>query len=159
MSYVGPICSSQKERIVQYIRRIYSRWHSHSFPYSVLTHLAYTLVVSVPVEEDNIHIHTSPSIPQVAPTRLTLRGQHCIRYKNVFTSCISDHKTFLGLHTPRYTVVTHRTMGMQPLTHDMDCSQANLVLRGRIWDSHHLAEGYLPSYLIVGASLQKVNPC
>jgi hypothetical protein len=46
---------------------------------------------------------------------------------------------------------------MQPLPHDRDCPQANLVLRGRDQNSHHPAGGYLPSYLILGASLQKVN--
>jgi hypothetical protein len=100
MTNAGPIRSSPKEKRTQYIRRAYSRWQSHSSPYSVLTNLAYTIVVSVPVEEHNIHIHTSPLIPQVALTHLTLRGQRCIHYKNVFTSCRSDHKIFLGLHTP-----------------------------------------------------------
>jgi hypothetical protein len=27
-------------------------------------------------------------------------------------------------------------------------------LKGRVWDSHHPVGGYLPSYLIVGVSLQ-----
>jgi hypothetical protein len=44
--------------------------------------------------------HISPLIPQVAPTHLTMCGQCCICYKNVFTSCVSDHKTFQGHHTP-----------------------------------------------------------
>jgi hypothetical protein len=34
--------------------------------------------------------------PQVVPTRLTLREQRYIHYKNVFTSHVSHHKTFLG---------------------------------------------------------------
>jgi hypothetical protein len=33
-----------------------------------------------------IHTHTSPLIPQVAPTCLTVYVQRCIRYKNIFTS-------------------------------------------------------------------------
>jgi hypothetical protein len=42
--------------------------------------------------------------------------------------------------------------------------QENLILRGRVQDSHHPVGGYLPSYLVVGASLQesklqKVNLC
>jgi hypothetical protein len=52
-------------------------------------------------------------------------------------------------------VVTRRTMDTQPLSHDRDCPQANLVLRGRFQDLHHPAGGYLPSYLDVGVSLQK----
>jgi hypothetical protein len=47
--------------------------------------------------------------------------------------------------------------GLQPSQHDRDCPQANLALRQRIRDSHHQAGGYLPSYIGVGASLQKVN--
>jgi hypothetical protein len=62
--------------------------------------LAYAIVVTIPTEEHNIHIHTSPLIPQVALTRLTLREQCYIRYKNVFTSCGSGHKIFPGLYSP-----------------------------------------------------------
>jgi hypothetical protein len=58
---------------------------------------------------------------------------------------------------PRCVVVASHTTDMQPLPHDRDCPQANLVLRGRDQNSHHPAGGYLPSYLILGASLQKVN--
>jgi hypothetical protein len=72
---------------------------SHSTPWLALTDLAYTIMVSVPTEEHNIHMHTSPLIPQVAPMRLTLHGQRCIRYKNVFTSCGSGHKIFPGLYS------------------------------------------------------------
>jgi hypothetical protein len=42
--------------------------------------------------------HTSPLIPQVASVCLTLHGQCCIRYENVFTTWGRDHKTFLGPH-------------------------------------------------------------
>jgi hypothetical protein len=58
---------------------------------------------------------------------------------------------------PRCAVVTSRTMDMQPLLHDRDCPQANLILRGRVQDSHHPMGGYLLSYIVVGALLQKVN--
>jgi hypothetical protein len=53
--------------------------------------------------------------------------------------------------------VTSHTTDMQPLLYDRDCPQANLILRGRVQDSHHPTGGYLTSYLIIGASLQKVN--
>jgi hypothetical protein len=56
---------------------------------------------------------------------------------------------------PRCAVVTSRMTDTQPLSHDRDYPQANLVMRGRVRDSHHLVGGYLPSYLVVGASLQK----
>jgi hypothetical protein len=50
-------------------------------------------------------------------------------------------------------LIHHRT-DMQPLLYDRDCPYASLVLRGRVQDSHHPTEGYLPSYLFVGVSLQ-----
>jgi hypothetical protein len=61
---VGPIRSSPKENFAHYIRRTYSRWQSHSSPYSVPTNLVYAIVVSVPAEEQtyiyDIHHHLSP---------------------------------------------------------------------------------------------------
>jgi hypothetical protein len=48
-----------------------------------------------------------------------------------------------------------RTTDTQPLPHDRDCPQVNIVLKGRVLDSHHPTGGYLPSYLFIGASLQK----
>jgi hypothetical protein len=50
--------------------------------------------------------------------------------------------------------MTCHTTGTQPLPHDRDSPQANLVLKGWVWDSHHLVRGDLPSYLFVYASLQ-----
>jgi hypothetical protein len=59
---------------------------------------------------------------------------------------------------PRCTVVTSRTIDMQPLPHDRDCHQANLILRGRVRDSHHLVGGYLPSYFFSSVCYyRKVN--
>jgi hypothetical protein len=118
--------------------------------------LAYIIVVSIPVKEHNIHIwHTSPLIPQVAHTHLTLRGQRCIRHKDVFTSYGSGHKTALGLYLPQVRSRDSSHDELQPLPHDRDYPQANFTLRQRVWGSHHPARGYLPSYHIVGASLQK----
>jgi hypothetical protein len=56
---------------------------------------------------------------------------------------------------PRCAVVVSRTIDTQPLPRDRDCPQANLILRGWVRDSHHPAGGYLPSFLVIGASLQK----
>jgi hypothetical protein len=98
------------------------RWQSHSFPLLVLANLIYAIVVSVPAEEHSIHIwHTSPLIPQVTPTHLTLHGQRCIRHKDVFTSSKSGHKTFSDLYSPwvRSRDLSHD--GRQPLPHDRDC--------------------------------------
>jgi hypothetical protein len=58
---------------------------------------------------------------------------------------------------PGYAVVTSRMSDMQPLPHNRDYPQASLTLRGRVRDSHHPAGGNLPSYLFVGASLQKIK--
>jgi hypothetical protein len=58
---------------------------------------------------------------------------------------------------PRCAVVASRMTDTQPLPHDRNCPQANLFLKGQVQDSHHPVEGYLTSYLVVGASLQKVN--
>jgi hypothetical protein len=52
-------------------------------------------------------------------------------------------------------VVASRTIDTQPLPHDRDCPQSNLVLRRRVRDSHHPMGGNLPSYLFIGALLQK----
>jgi hypothetical protein len=56
---------------------------------------------------------------------------------------------------PRCAVMTHRMTDTQPVPHDRDCPQGNLILRGRIQGSHHPAGGYLPSYLFIDVSLQK----
>jgi hypothetical protein len=121
MQYVGPIRSSPKEKL-RIIRRTYSRWQSHSSPYLVLAKLVYAIMVSIPAEEDNIHIwHTSPLIPQVASTRLMLRGQHCICHNDVFTYCGSGHKIFLGLYLPWVRGRDSSHDRHQPLPYDRDC--------------------------------------
>jgi hypothetical protein len=56
-----------------------------------------------------------------------------------------------------YTDSSHDEL--QPLSNDRDCSQANFILKGRVQDTHDPSEAYLPSYLVVGASLPKVNSC
>jgi hypothetical protein len=55
----------------------------------------------------------------------------------------------------RCAVMASRTTDTQPLLHDRDYPQANLILRGRVQDSHHPAGRYLPSYRLFGVSLQK----
>jgi hypothetical protein len=124
MTYVSPIRSSSKEKFAQYIRRTYNRWWSHSSLLSVLSKLVYAIVVSVPAEKHNIHMHTSIFIPQVAHTHLTLRGQCCIRLKDVFTSCGSGHKTLSGLYSPWVHGHDSSHDGLQSLSHDRDYPQA-----------------------------------
>jgi hypothetical protein len=90
----------QKEKLAQYIRRTYSQWQIVLIRVVSSTEMTYTNVVSVTAEKHNIHIHASPLIPYVATMHLTLRGQRCIRYKNVFTSYRCGDKTFPGLFPP-----------------------------------------------------------
>jgi hypothetical protein len=63
-----------------------------------------------------------------------------------------------GSPCPRCMVVASRMTDTQPISHDKHYPQVNLVLRGRVQNSDHSVRGNLPSYLFVGASLQKVNP-
>jgi hypothetical protein len=58
---------------------------------------------------------------------------------------------------PRCAVVTSCKTDMQPLLHDRNCPQVSLILRGQVRDSHHPVGGYLPSYLGIGALLQRSN--
>jgi hypothetical protein len=83
--------------------------------------LVYAIVISVPTEKHNIHMHTSPLIPQVMPTHLTLCGQHYMRHKNVFTSYGSGHKTFSGLYSSWVHGHDLSHDGLQSLSHDRDC--------------------------------------
>jgi hypothetical protein len=53
-------------------------------------------------------------------------------------------------------MISHMT-GTQSLSHDRDCPQESLVLRGRVRDSHHPAGGYLTSYLTVVALVQNIK--
>jgi hypothetical protein len=64
---------------------------------------------------------------------------------------------------PRCVVMTSHITDTQPLLQYRDCPQTNLILREQVQYSHHPVGGNLPSYLFIGASLQKsklqkVNP-
>jgi hypothetical protein len=50
---------------------------------------------------------------------------------------------------PTCTFVTSRTTDMQPLPHNRDHPQANLILRGHVQDLHHPTRGYLPYHMCV----------
>jgi hypothetical protein len=130
---------------------------SHSSPWSVLSDTTYGNIVSIPAEKHNrymTYITTyTPSGARVfnaARTAMhTLQKRiHVLqkRPQNIPTS-----------PCPRCAIVASRTTDTQPLPHDRNCTQANLVLRGRVRDSHHPVGGYLPSYHVIGVSLQKVN--
>jgi hypothetical protein len=82
------------------------RWHTHSRwqfalnPVVSSNDMTYkTWLAYMQKKTIYIYTHTTPLIPQVAPMRLTLYGQYCICYENVFTSWERDNKIFLGPHT------------------------------------------------------------
>jgi hypothetical protein len=69
--------SSPKEKIAKPKWRTYSRWQFTLIPVVSSSDMTYANVVSIPVENTtDIYNHTSPLIPQVAPVRLMLQGQH-----------------------------------------------------------------------------------
>jgi hypothetical protein len=119
--------------------------------------ITYANVVSVPAEEHNRYMTCITTyLPSGACAFNTARTMLHILREHIHIL----RKRSQYIHRsprPRCAVMTSRTTNMQPLPHDRDCLQENLVLRGRVRGSHHPTEGYLPSYLVVGASLQKVN--
>jgi hypothetical protein len=136
---------------------------SHTHPVVGSSGMTYTNMVGVPTKEHNRYmaciITYPPSITHVfnaawtAPHTLQERI-HILR-KRPQDIPRSPH--------PRCTVVTSHTIYTQPLPHDRNYPQASFVLRGWVRDSHHPVGGYLPSYLVVCASLQnsklqKVKP-
>jgi hypothetical protein len=78
----------QKKSFAKYRWHTYNRWQITLISVVSSSGMTYTNVVSIPAEEHNRYIypHTSSLILQVAPVRLTLYGQHCMHYENVFTS-------------------------------------------------------------------------
>jgi hypothetical protein len=110
----------QKKKLAKYRWHTYSRWQSALIPVVRSNDMAYeTWLAYMQKRTKDIYSHTSQLIPQVAPLCLTLHGQRCIRYENVFTSWGRDHKTFLGLNAlgvrswpvERQTCNPYRTIG------------------------------------------------
>jgi hypothetical protein len=117
--HIGPIRSSPKKSFCQYRWCTCSRCKVTLITVVSSNETTYAIMISVPTEKHNNVWRTSPLIPQVVPTSLTLRGQRCNCYENVFTSCGRDHKTTLGLHSlyaqswsvPRQTRKPYCTIG------------------------------------------------
>jgi hypothetical protein len=92
---------------------------THSSPQLVLGDMTYSTWLEYLQKNHRYIWYTSPLIPQVTPMHLTLRGQRCIYYENVFMSWGSDHKTSLGPHilgawlwlVARWTRSPYRTIG------------------------------------------------
>jgi hypothetical protein len=135
--------------------RTYSQWQITFIPVVSSSGMTYANVVSVPAEEHNRYMTYITTYPpngahafNVVWTTLQML-QESIHVLRKWPQDISRSPRL------RCAVVTRHTMDTQPLPHDRDCSQANLILRGRVQDSHHLARGNLPSYLFIGTSLRK----
>jgi hypothetical protein len=114
-------------------------------------------MVSVPTEEHHIHMTYITTYPP--------SGAREFNAARIMLHTLQDHIHVLRKRPqgiPRSTrsrcaVVTSHTTDTQPLPHNRGCHQANLILRGRVRDSHHPMKGYLPSYIVVCESLQKVS--
>jgi hypothetical protein len=50
------------------------------------------------LQKTHVYMTYITTYSQVVPVHLALHGQRCIRYENVFTSWVRNHKTFLGRH-------------------------------------------------------------
>jgi hypothetical protein len=91
----------------------------------------------------HIHHHLSPMWHACAALHTLQELIHILRKR---PQDISRSPCFM-------CVVASRTTDTQPLPHDRDCPQVSLVLRGRVWNSHHPARGNLHSYLVIDALL------
>jgi hypothetical protein len=145
----------QKKCFVKYRWRTYNGWQITLIPIISSSGMTYAIVISIPSEEHNIHmtyITTYPSSGACAfnAARTTL---HTLQeHIHILRKRLQD---IPRSPRPSCTLVTSRTTDMQPLPHDRDCHQTNLVLSRWVRDSHHPTGGYLSSYLFIGASLQK----
>jgi hypothetical protein len=148
---------TRKKAFATYRWRTHSRWQFALNPVVNSNNTIYGNVVSVPTEEHNIYIYMHTYFTTYPPSGVRVFNAartvlHTLR------ECIHDVRKrpqdIFRSPRPRCAVVASRTADTQPLPYDRDCPQASLVLRGWVWDSHHPAEEYLPSYPVVGASLQ-----
>jgi hypothetical protein len=152
----------QKKSFAKYICRTYSWWQIALIPAVHSSGMTYANMDSVPVEKHNIYDKYNHLFPSGALAFNTVwTALHTLRERiHVLRKWPQDIPRST---CPSCTVVTSRMMYTQPLPHDRDCPQTNLVLRGWVWDLPHPVGGYLPSYLFIGVSLQnsklqKVNP-
>jgi hypothetical protein len=103
--------SSPKEKLTKYWWRTCSRCQFTLIPMVNANGMTYAIVVSVPTKSTtDIYNHTLPLIPYVAVVHLTLHGQRCIRYENIFMSCRRGVQDIPRFPCPRCTVMASRTI-------------------------------------------------
>jgi hypothetical protein len=145
----------QKKSFVKYRWHTYSRWQITPIPIVSSTGMTYANVVSVLAEEHNRYMTYTTTYPPsgVRAFDAAWTTLHTLRERiHVLKKRPQD---IPRSPCPRCAVVVSRTIDTQPLSYDRECPQVNLILRGRVRDSHHPAGGNLSSYLCIGASLQK----
>jgi hypothetical protein len=153
----------QKKTFAKYRWRTHSQWQIALIHVVCSNGMTYANVVSVPTKEHNRYMTYITTYP--------LSGAHAFNTAQIVMHMLRERihvmrkrsQDISRFSCPRCTVVASRMTNTQPLPHDRDCSQASLVLRGWVWDSHHPMGGNLHSYLSVDASLQnnklhKVEP-
>jgi hypothetical protein len=117
--------------------------------------ITYANMVSVPAEKHNRFIFSYITTYPLSCTRafsVARTMMHTLQ-ERIHVLCKWPQDIHMSPR-PRCAVMVSRTTYTHPLPHDRDCPQANLVLRGWVQDSYHPTGGYLPSYLVIGASSQ-----
>jgi hypothetical protein len=120
----------QKKRFTKYIWRTYNRWQITLIPVVSSSSMTYANMFSVPAEEHNrymIYITTYP--PSGARV-----------FNDVWTALHTFRECFhvlwkrpQDIHRsprPRCAIMTSHTINTQPLPHNRDCPQVNLILWG-----------------------------
>jgi hypothetical protein len=155
--YVGPICSSPEEKLLLHIGGVRIVGGNSHWTLWLTLMIRFTETWLVYQQKSTIYIYMHTYFTTYPPSGVRVFNAartvlHTLR------ECIHDVRKrpqdIFRSPRPRCAVVASRTADTQPLPYDRDCPQASLVLRGRVWDSHHPTEEYLPSYPVVGASLQ-----
>jgi hypothetical protein len=147
----------QKKAFAKYKWRTYNRWQLTLIPVVSSSSMTYANVVSVPAKEHNRYMTYITTYPLIGARTFnaTRTALHMLReHIHVLRKRPQD---IPRSPLTRCVVVTSRMIDTQPLLHDRDCLQTSLVVRGQVRDPHHPTGGNLPSYLFIGASLQKVN--
>jgi hypothetical protein len=141
----------QKKNFAKYRLRTYNQWQIALIPVVSSSGMTYANVVSVPAEKHNRYMTYITAYPPSGACAFNAAALHTLReHIHVLRKRPQD---IPRSPRPRCAVMTSRMMDTQPIPHDRDCPKENIVLRGRVQDSHHPTGWYLVSYLIVGASL------